>query len=208
MTALKNNRIILVGCDKDALNEIETSSYEIIGYTSDNKKQFMKYPYLGDIREGIDISSFSAGLLLIADDIEIRRNCFLKYNQYLVTYISNQSQISKSSNVGKGSFIQSNCYISYNVKVGDCCKIHSGCSLHHGSEISSFSILAPGVRLLGNVNVCSQTYVGANTAVKENCRIGSNTIIGMGSNVIKNIQDNVVAYGNPCKAIENNSSKT
>ena len=208
MSTYRKNRIILVGCDKDALNEIETSSYEIIGYVSNNKKQFMEYPYLGDIRKGIEIASLNAGLLLIADDIEIRRNCFEKYSQYLVTYISSQAQISKHSNIGKGCFIQSNCYVSYDVKIGNCCKINTGCYLHHNCEISNFSVLAPGVRLLGNVNVCTKTYVGANTVVKQNCKIGSNTIIGMGSNVIKSIQDNAVAYGNPCKVIENNSSKT
>ena len=208
MTTYKENRIILVGCDKDALNEIENSPNKIIGYLSNNKKQFMEYPYLGDIRKGIEIAPFSAGLLLISDDIEIRRYCFQQYCQYLVTYISSQAQISKYSKIGKGSFIQSNCYVSYDVKIGDCCKINTGCYLHHDSQISDFSVLAPGVRLLGNVNVCTQTYVGANTVVKQNCKIGSNTIIGIGSNVIKNIQDNVVAYGNPCKVIENNSSKT
>ena len=34
--------------------------------------------------------------------------------------------------------------------------------------------------------------------------IGNNVIIGAGSVVTKNIPDNVVAYGNPCKIIREN----
>jgi len=35
-------------------------------------------------------------------------------------------------------------------------------------------------------------------------KIGNNSIIGAGSVVTKDIPDNVVAYGNPCKIIREN----
>jgi acetyltransferase-like isoleucine patch superfamily enzyme len=35
-------------------------------------------------------------------------------------------------------------------------------------------------------------------------KIGNNTVIGAGSVVTKDIPDNVVAYGNPCRVIRPN----
>jgi acetyltransferase-like isoleucine patch superfamily enzyme len=42
------------------------------------------------------------------------------------------------------------------------------------------------------------------TNVLNTVQIGKNTIIGAGSNVTRDIPDNVVAYGNPCKIIRDN----
>jgi acetyltransferase-like isoleucine patch superfamily enzyme len=38
----------------------------------------------------------------------------------------------------------------------------------------------------------------------DNVKIGKNVIIGAGSLVTKDIPDNVVAYGNPCKIVRKN----
>ena len=44
--------------------------------------------------------------------------------------------------------------------------------------------------------------MGAN--IIDRVTIGKNTIIGAGSLVTKNIPDDVIAYGNPCKIIRKN----
>jgi acetyltransferase-like isoleucine patch superfamily enzyme len=40
--------------------------------------------------------------------------------------------------------------------------------------------------------------------ILDGIKIGKNTIIGAGSVVTKDIPDNVVAYGSPCKIIRDN----
>jgi maltose O-acetyltransferase len=42
------------------------------------------------------------------------------------------------------------------------------------------------------------------TNILHQVKIGKNTIIGAGSVVTKDIPDNVVAYGSPCKIIKEN----
>jgi acetyltransferase-like isoleucine patch superfamily enzyme len=42
------------------------------------------------------------------------------------------------------------------------------------------------------------------TNILNQVKIGKNTIIGSGSVVTKDIPDNVVAYGSPCKVIRDN----
>lgn len=55
--------------------------------------------------------------------------------------------------------------------------------------------------LSGNVQVGNSSHIGANATIRENVHIGRNTIIGMGSVVTKNINNNVIAYGNPCREV-------
>jgi acetyltransferase-like isoleucine patch superfamily enzyme len=42
------------------------------------------------------------------------------------------------------------------------------------------------------------------TNILNQVKIGKNTIIGAGSVVTKDIPDNVIAYGSPCKIIKDN----
>jgi acetyltransferase-like isoleucine patch superfamily enzyme len=45
------------------------------------------------------------------------------------------------------------------------------------------------------------TTIGVGTNILNNVKVGKNSIIGAGSVVTKDIPDNVVAYGSPCKVI-------
>ena len=62
----------------------------------------------------------------------------------------------------------------------------------------------PGVNIAGNVTIGEGCQIGIGANIIDGVKIGDNTIIGAGSLVTKNIPDNVVAYGNPCKIIRKN----
>lgn len=58
------------------------------------------------------------------------------------------------------------------------------------------------------VNVCSQpinigenVWIGANCTIMGGVTIGKGSVIGGGSVVTKNIPENVIAVGNPCKVV-------
>ena len=53
----------------------------------------------------------------------------------------------------------------------------------------------------GEIAVGDNVFIGANTTILSGVHIGSNVIIGAGSVVTKDIPDNVVAAGIPCKPI-------
>lgn len=44
-------------------------------------------------------------------------------------------------------------------------------------------------------------FIGMNTTILKGVHIGNNVVIGAGSFVNKDIPDNCVAAGNPCKVI-------
>lgn len=60
---------------------------------------------------------------------------------------------------------------------------------------------AKGLEIALPITVGDDVWIGANVSVLPGVSIGSNTIIGAGSVVNKNIPDGVVAAGVPCKVI-------
>lgn len=95
--------------------------------------------------------------------------------------------------VAAGAVINPACQIGENVIINTSSSIDHECAIEDGVHIS------PGVHLAGRVTIGRATWLGIGTIVIDHISIGSGTIIGAGSVVVKDIPDNVVAYGNPAK---------
>ena len=52
-----------------------------------------------------------------------------------------------------------------------------------------------------SVIIGKNVWIGGNCCILPGVKIGDNTIIGAGSIVTKDIPENVIAAGNPCKII-------
>ena len=53
-----------------------------------------------------------------------------------------------------------------------------------------------------SVTIGDNVWIGGNTVILPGVHIGSNTVIGAGSVVTKDIPDWVVAAGNPCRVVK------
>lgn len=89
------------------------------------------------------------------------------------------------------------------IKIGDDVKITRGVTiLTHGYD---WSVLARQHDIVlgsaGRVNIGDNVFIGMNATILKGVTIGSNVVIGANSLVNKNIPDNCVAAGNPCKII-------
>lgn len=193
-------KIILVGCDVDFIFSLDAATSKLIhGYCSLQKKTEIPFRYLGNLYEMSSEYLADKRLLIICDDINMRRYCYSHFHDYLYTYLSPDAYICSTACVGVGSIVMPFCYVSALVKISSCCKLNLGCQLHHHSSVHDFSVLAPRVTLLGRSTIGRSSYIGSSTTVREECSIGDSSIIGMGSIVVNSIESNVMAYGVPCK---------
>lgn len=64
-----------------------------------------------------------------------------------------------------------------------------------------------GLQFNKDVYIGENTWIGAGVIIVPGVRIGSNAVIGAGSIVTKDIPNNVVAVGNPCRILRNVSEK-
>lgn len=112
--------------------------------------------------------------------------------------------ISKMSKLGIGLLINSKVSIAAHTTIGDFVSINRHVSIGHHTTIADYSSINPGVNIAGNVTIGEGTTIGMGTNILHQIKIGKNTIIGAGSTVTKDIPDNVVAYGSPCKIIREN----
>lgn len=130
-----------------------------------------------------------------------------KYNlseSKFISLLHKTSEISPFSNYKNGLRVEPFSYIGPKTEIGKYVNINRGCVIGHHNRIGNYSTLNPSVKTAGYVTIGDMTEIGIGTTIINNINIGNNSIIGAGSVVTKDIPDNVVAYGNPCKIIRKN----
>ena len=98
-------------------------------------------------------------------------------------------QLGKNTDIGAFSYLQAQCGII----IGDGVQIGSHCAIYSKSTIDNKE---------GAVRIMDNAKIGSHTTIMPGVTIGENTIIGACSFVTKDIQDNCVAYGVPCKVVK------
>ena len=69
------------------------------------------------------------------------------------------------------------------------------------------SLRAKGLQYNKDVYIGENTWIGAGVIIVPGIRIGKNVVIGAGTIVTKDLPDNVVAVGNPCRILREVSER-
>lgn len=131
------------------------------------------------------------------DRIQEIRNDFV-----FVSAIHPMSVIGKGVAIGEGTFIQAGVIVSAGAAIGKHCIINTNASVGHDVVLEDYVTIGPGVTVGGNTKVCTGSSINMGSIVRNKVIIGHHSIIGMGSNVIKDIPPLVVALGSPAKILK------
>ncbi|MEO0234401.1 MAG: acyltransferase [candidate division WOR-3 bacterium] len=148
----------------------------------------------------------------ISDDVKLGKN--VKIYQFTNLY-----GCTIGDNTKIGAFVE----IQKNAIIGKNCKISSHSFICEGVEIEDNVFIGHGVMFINdkypratNAQGELQTEkdwkvektlikkgasIGTNAVILSNVTVGENSIIGAGSVVTKDIPDNVIAAGNPCRVL-------
>lgn len=85
------------------------------------------------------------------------------------------------------------------VKFGDNVLIGPNCAFYCAGHPLDAQTRITGKEFGKKIEVGNNVWFGGNVIVLPGVKIGNNVVIGAGSVVTKDIPDNCLAYGNPCK---------
>lgn len=81
----------------------------------------------------------------------------------------------------------------------DYVKVDNLCHVAHNVHIGKNAVVVACAEVSGSCAIGEESWVGPNACIRDQRNVGSNTIIGMGSVVVKHVGDNEVWAGNPAK---------
>ena len=157
--------------------------------------------------------------------ISVKDLC-IKYNSLSSTDKKEKNKLIKKiiGKTGKKIWVEPNfyCDYGYNIEVGenfyinhncvilDCAKVKFGNNVFIGPNCGFYTAEHPldyenrnkGIEWAKPIKVGDNVWIGGNVTVLAGVTIGSKSVIGAGSVVVKDIPSNCVAVGNPCKVIK------
>ena len=102
-----------------------------------------------------------------------------------------------------------NFFANYNLTILDVAKVTIGKNVQIAPNVSIYTAghpIHPDTRNTGYeygipIAIGDDVWIGGNVVILPGVKIGDNVVIGAGSVVTKDIPENVIAMGNPCKIV-------
>lgn len=120
------------------------------------------------------------------------------------TAIHPSAVVSPSAKIGEGTVVMAGAVINADAVIGKHCIINTGATIDHECVIGDYCHIAPGAHISGVTHIGEGTWFGVGACAIQCLNIGKWNFIGAGSVVVKDLPDNVLAYGNPCKVVRVN----
>jgi UDP-N-acetylbacillosamine N-acetyltransferase len=207
-------KLVIWGASDQAMVTIDIirlrDDYEVVGFLDDvnparKETEFCQVPILGG-REQLDsLQQKGVHSLILAfgnSEARLRVAELVRAKGYqLATAIHPQAVIAAGVPIGSGTLIKAGAVIDpgarigENVFIGSCVAVGHHCVLEDGARISG------GCAIAGYVTIGRATMLGPGTSVRDRLHIGHHSLIGVGSVVVTDIPDGVVAYGVPARVM-------
>ncbi|MDD4362690.1 MAG: sugar O-acetyltransferase [Atribacterota bacterium] len=176
------------------------------------KKMLSGKPYIAFDKELLQERQYAKGLiynfnLLHPEEIEKRNEIIKKlFDKVKGTFfIEPPFRCDYGYNIEIGD----NFYSNYNLIILDCARVIFGDNVMIGPNVGIYTAGHPLDHEIRNtlyefalpITIGDNVWIGGNVVINPNIKIGNNSVIGSGSVVTKNIPDNVIAAGNPCRVL-------
>lgn len=142
---------------------------------------------IGDCRARVDAACFAASL-----------------GFSLATAIHPSAVVAGSARLGGGTIVAANAVVNPGTDIGENVIVNTSSSIDHDCVVEDGAHICPRVALAAGVTVGELAWIGVGASVSDGRAIGRRTLIGAGAVVVRDIPDDVVAYGVPARVIRKN----
>ena len=172
-----------------------------IGFLDDSRTEpLLDLPILGPLASLPAIPH--DGVVVAIGDNAVRRKVSEELSargETLIVARHPWTSIAPAVRIGAGTMISAGVIVTPGVMIGRGVLLNTKAAVDHDSVIGDFSHVSPGATLGANVVLGEEVFVGLGASILSGCRVGSRSIIGAGAVVVRDIPENVVAYGVPAR---------
>lgn len=182
------------------------NGYNHIVFLDDNIELLNKSLGFGIVQGSTqDIDQF-AGDVFVAIGNPSSRGKLMDYYEYekkrnIVTLIHPSAVFSQDVIIESGVVVMPGVVINTSSKICRGSIINTCCSVDHDCCVDSFSHVAVGAHLCGNVKIGNNCWIGAGTTIINNVKITDDVIVGAGAVVLDDITEPGTYVGVPVRKI-------
>lgn len=166
------------------------------------RSQIVGLPVLGTIAS-LGSIEHDAVVVAIGDNharrIVIER--LVAAGERLATAIHPFTSIAPTSVIGDGSMISAGSIVLPRAVIGRGVLLNTKSSVDHDSVVGDYAHVSAGATIGANVRIGEEAFVALGASITSGRTVGARTTIGAGAVVVRDLPDDVVAWGVPARII-------
>lgn len=193
----------------ESLISLKKEKINLLGFLDDfTEGEIYGYPILGKLGDALSLSQenniFFLSAILKVKHSYSRSKLLESLNIPLskfITIIHPTATIARSAKIGLGTVIGPYVNIMPNVTIGNHCSIRASANIGHDCTLEDFCYVGPNATLAGRTKMKTGAHLGPNACVLEFKTIGSYSVVGIGSSVVKDVNEFDVVFGCPARKV-------
>jgi acetyltransferase EpsM len=190
-------RIVIVGAGSQGAivaDILECAGTPAIGFVDDTPGKDV----LGTID---DLRRIEHDAIVVAiGDNRLRRGLVERLaGERLATAIHPFTSIAASARIGEGSMISAGAIVLPHAVIGRSVILNTKSSVDHDSVVGDFAHVSIGVTVGARVRIGEETLLAAGATIVTSMTIGARSVIGAGAVVVRDVPDDVTAFGVPAR---------
>ena len=113
--------------------------------------------------------------------------------------------VSPLASIGCNLLIMAGVVITSNAVIGSHVCILPNTVIHHDVLVGNLSLIGSNVTIAGNTVIEENCYIGSGSSIMNGLRVGRGALIGLGSNVIRDVAAGIRVVGNPACELQKKS---
>lgn len=203
-----SKEVVIIGASghgKVIADIVVSSGNTVKGFLDDDNdiqgKEIIGFPVLGKIADYVNYKECE--FVIAIGNPSTRKSIAESLDVKWHTAIHPRAVVSKlDTTIGEGTVIMANAVVNPSAKIGKHCIINTGAIVEHDNVLEDYVHVSPNGTLSGTVKVGELTHIGVGSSVMNNVNICSNSIIGAGAVVVKDIAKDGTYVGVPAKKIK------
>jgi acetyltransferase EpsM len=162
-------------------------------------------PVVGASLDGIDHD----GIIVAIGDNQTRRivtDRLREAGERLLTAIHPLASVAPSATVGEGTMISVGAVVLPHAVLGRGVLLNTKASVDHDSYVGDFAHVSAGGTIGAHVRIGDETLIALGASVASGRCVGARTLIGAGAVVVRDIPDDVIAFGVPARVTSDRRS--
>ena len=193
------NKLIIIGAGghgKVAADNALKNGYTDICFVDDHSTgECMGFPIVGTSTDIQALNDGKTDFIIGIGNNAVRKKIAEANDVNWVTLIHPSAQIAVNVSVGKGTVVMAGAVINACAAVGDHCIINTRAVIEHDNVIEDYVHISPNAALGGTVRVGTRTWIGMGANVINNVDVCADVIVGAGSVVLRDIKKSGTFYG-------------
>jgi len=145
-----------------------------------------------------------AGIVVAIGDNATRRavtDRLIAEGEHIVTARHPFTSIAPDVRIGEGSMLSAGTIITPGAVIGRGVLLNTKSSVDHQSVLGDFAHVSAGGTVGANCIIGDETLIALGASVASGRRVGARVVVGAGAVVVRDLPDDVVAYGVPARVV-------